>query len=534
MPSLPLVILSLLNEFAGSFTKRTWRHAQTLLIGTILSSGKRTVTAALRALGLSQEPNFSKYHRVLNSARWDSWQLVKILLGLLLPLVPNDYAILIAIDETLERRKGNQITAKGCYRDACRSTKGMVVHCFGLKWQCAALLIKLPWNDRYWALPFMTVLCVAKTYDHKKTGYPIVVMSNKKTVLNKAELGYHKKRLYYRGADNANLTLDDKLNSTLTRGIKAKMAIGKKLTLIKRNIQGLGKKDMTLLTATCGVRRIRHRSSVDYAVLMMVKISQYLKRPLFLLGDGGFACIKLGHACQRRQVTLISRLRKDAALYESAPEASEKKRGRKPLKGKKAKSLHELIIQSDLAWQEQEIAWYGGIKKKVALHSGTNLWYKPGNKPLAIRWVLVKDLESGSIEAFFSSDQNVAAATIVEYFVLRWNLETTFEETRAHLGIETQRQWSEPAINRTTPVLMGLFSLVCLMAHKLANGSSIPVLSAAWYEKNSQATFSDVLRFVRQAITRGKYINTSWINDDMVQIPIAEFERLINNEFMAA
>ena len=177
---------------------------------------------------------------------------------------------------------------------------------------------------------------------------------------------------------------------------------------------------------------------------------------------------------------------------------------------------------------------YGGEKKLVELHSGTNLWYTTGCKPLAIRWVLVRDLESGNVESFFSTEQNLAAETLVEYFVMRWNIEVTFEEARAHLGVETQRQWSDNAINRTTPVLFGLFSLVCLMAYKLTDGGHIPVAISAWYDKKSQATFSDVHAYVKQALTREKYLNKSWVQGDMVQIPLEEFKTLIDIELAAA
>lgn len=534
MLPLPVVILSLYASFAHVFTKPTWEHAQVLLTGAILCPGKRTVTAAMQALGLSNERNFSKYHRVLNGAKWDSWQLVKILLGLLIVLVPANFPILIAMDETIERRKGKRIKAKGCYRDSCRSSKSMVVHCFGLKWQCAALLVKLPWNDRYWALSFMTVLCQAKTFDNQETGYQMIVMKKENSPLSVATLGCYKNRLYYCDANNINCQLSDKLHCKLLKSVKAKMSMSRKLTIIRQNIQRLGKKDMRVLTETCGIKRIRHRSSVEYAAIMMWKISRYLNRNWIFVGDGGFACIKLGLACQRRKVTLISRLRKDAALYEPVLEGAEKKRGRCPQKGVKAKTLNELIQQPDIIWQEHEIAWYSGVSKNVGICSGNNLWYTPGQKPLAIQWVLVKDLDTGKIESFFSTDQNLLAAKVVEYFVLRWNLETTFEETRAHLGIETQRQWSDEAINRTTPILMGLFSLVCLMALRLANGRGIQTLVTAWYDKKNQATFSDVMRFVKQAITREKYINMSWLNDDVVQIPWADIESLLNNGLMAA
>ena len=148
--------------------------------------------------------------------------------------------------------------------------------------------------------------------------------------------------------------------------------------------------------------------------------------------------------------------------------------------------------------------------------------------------MLVQDIITGNVESFFSTDIMIEASQIVEYFVLRWNIETTFEEVRAHLGVETQRQWSDNAINRTTPVLMGLFSLVTLMAHKLSNGALIPTLITAWYDKNGQATFADVLHYVRGSVLREKYLNKSWINDDLLQITVAELETIINYRLNSA
>ena len=324
------------------------------------------------------------------------------------------------MDETLERRSGKKITAKGCYRDACRSSHNLVIKCFGLKWLCAALIIKLPWSNRYWALPFMTVLCTSKKHDE---------------------------------------------------------------------LNGL-----------------KHKTSIDRAMQMVYIISRLLKRSWVLLGDGGFACIKLGHACDKSNVTLVSRLRLDAALFEDIAVSGEKRRGRKPVKGTKIATLKQQLKDGKIQWQECKVAWYGRILKTVKLSTGVNLWYKSGEKPLKIRWVIVMDPETNRTEAFFSTDINMAAITIVENFVLRWNLEVTFEEVRANLGVETQRQWSSKAIRRTTPILMGLFSLVCLIAdmqNKLTN-DLIQTVSASWYDKQDNATFSDVLIYVKRLIIREK------------------------------
>ena len=450
MPFLPEVILSLLANFANVFTKPTWKYAQTLITGAIICNGKRTVSSALRAMGLAHEPRFERYHRVLSKAQWNEFRLARILLGLLIALLPSGAPILIAMDETLERRSGKKITAKGCYRDACRSSHSLVVKCFGLKWLCAALIIKLPWSNRYWALPFMTVLCTSKKHDEQK-------------------------------------------------GIK-------------------------------------HKTSIDRAMQMVYIISRLLKRSWIFLGDGGFACIKLGHTCAKSGVTLVSRLRLDAALFDEIVVSADRRRGRKPVKGIKIDTLKQQIKDGKIQWQEFKVAWYGRVLKTVKLSTGVNLWYKSGEKPLKIRWVIVMDPETNRTEAFFSTDINMTAVTIIENFVLRWNLEVTFEEVRANLGVETQRQWSTKAIRRTTPILMGLFSLICLIAdmqNKLTN-DLIQTVSASWYDKQDNATFSDVLVYVKRLIVREKYINVSGVNDDFVQIPRREWEALINNGLMAA
>lgn len=450
MPTLPGVILTLLSSFSGVFTTPTWKHAQTLLIGAIICTGKRTVSAALRVMGLSNEKRFERYHRVLSKAVWSEFQLVKVLIGFLIPLLPENMPIFVAMDETLERRGGRKITVKGSYRDACRSSKGLVIKAFGIKWLCAAVIIKFSWTNRYWALPFMTVMCTSKKYD-------------------------------------------------LEQGRK-------------------------------------HKTSIDRAMQLVAIISSLLNRSWSLLGDGGFACLKLANECIAHGVSLISRLRLDASLFELPEEQPDGKKGRKPLKGKKVKNLKSRIKDDELIWEEQRIIWYGRIMKTMLLATGINMWYKSGENPVIIRWVLVKDPQTGRIEAVFSTGTNQSAAAIVESFVLRWNLEVTFEETRAHLGIETQRQWSEKAIKRTTPILMGIFSLICIIANELNKQGHhlIKSISTAWYDKEDNVTFSDVHLYVKQAIASDLYFNKSTQNNDVVQISKQNLEIIMNIMLTAA
>jgi hypothetical protein len=448
MPSLPRGTAAVLAPFSHLFTLPTWVHIQVLLMGAILCQGTRRVSTILRVMGLSHEKRFEKYHRVLNRAKWNSLAGAKILLGLLVQLLPASFPILIVVDDTIERRSGKKIKAKGCYRDACRSTQKLVVKCFGLKWVCLMLIVPLPWCKRPWALPFMTLLAPSK---------------------------------------------------------KANKAAGKE-----------------------------HKTSIDWTIIAIRVISRWLKRAFILIDDGGFACIKLGHACIKNNITLVSRLRLDVALYEAAPTPDKGQRGRRREKGKRVTSLKQLANDLMQPWRDAIVTWYGGEAKQVRILSGVNLWYSSGEKPLQVRWVLVLDVEKNQVEAFFSTDINLGPEQIVNYFVLRWNIEVTFFETRAHLGIETQRQWSDKAIARSTPMLMSLFSLVCLFTIEMLKNQSLPILTSAWYNKKGEATFADILAFVRRDIWAFRNFNDSRIEGEYVKIKPAEWEALLNQLAQAA
>lgn len=157
-------------------------------------------------------------------------------------------------------------------------------------------------------------------------------------------------------------------------------------------------------------------------------------------GDGGFACVRLGLACKKQNVVLISRLRLNAALYELSPSQIKGQRGRHREKGTRVTLLKALATDLSQDWQEIEGMWYGNEKKSVRTLTGINLWYSTGEKPLLIPWVLVIQSGVNQAEAFFSTELNAAPDQIINHFFLRWNVEVTFEESRAHLGIETQRQ----------------------------------------------------------------------------------------------
>jgi hypothetical protein len=158
MRTLPTTMIRVLAPFAPLFSKRVFRHAQALVAGAILAPGRRTVSSALRAMGLDQEKRFHRYHRVLSRASWSSREASGVLLGLVVKaFVPEGDPLVVGIDETLERRWGKKISAKGVYRDPVRSTHEHFVKSSGLRWVCVMLLVEIPWAARVWALPFLCV-----------------------------------------------------------------------------------------------------------------------------------------------------------------------------------------------------------------------------------------------------------------------------------------------------------------------------------------------------------------------------------------
>jgi len=164
MPTLQSESITILETFARLFSRRIWKHAKILLIGAILCPAERTVTAVLRVMGLSSEKHFQNYHRVLNRAVWSSVEASHLLLGLLIDAFARRGPVILGLDDTIERRRGSKIKAKGIYRDPVRSTHSHFVKASGLRWLSLMLLAPVPWARRVWALPFLTVLAPSERY----------------------------------------------------------------------------------------------------------------------------------------------------------------------------------------------------------------------------------------------------------------------------------------------------------------------------------------------------------------------------------
>jgi hypothetical protein len=439
---LPAEIITVLVHFQPAFSQPSYQKVVVLLVGTILARGRRTVTAALRAVGLQQHKQWAKYHHLLNRASWSGLTVSRLLLQVLVTtFVAVSATVDLVVDETLERRWGRQIRKRGHWRDSLASSKGLNVSTSGLRWLVLAVVVKLPWSHHYWALPCLSVLLTTPKVS-QKLGQP------HKTVAQVA---------------------------------------GQMAQWVRRVLPG---------------RRIK------------------------LIGDGAYSVIELGWTCLASGVTLIAPLRLDARLFGPPPHLTGKRVGRPPVVGKRLPNLEQVARQSSTLWHRSQVDWYDGRRKVLDWTTGTALWYSTGTAPLPIRWVLVRD-PAGKLpmRAYFSTDLEQPAPAIIADVVKRWAIEVTFEESRAHLGVETQRQWNDLAIERTTPALLGLFSLIALLGRALYPDGHLPLPQSAWYHK-TEASFSDVLALVRQALWGNFNYQTSAVDPDMVLIPRADLQRL--------
>ena len=452
MLPLPNEILAVLIAFAPLFSQPVFRHVQVLLVGAILTPGQHTVANLLRVMGLQDTQRFQNYHRVLNRAKWNSRKAAKILLGLLVDAFAPLGVLVLGIDETLERRRGDKIAAKGIYRDAMRSSKEFFVKSSGLRWICLMLLAPIPWAGRVWALPFLSVLAPSERY-HQQRGK-------------------------------------------------------------------------------------RHKTITHWAIQMIAQVRRWLpERMMVLVADSSYSVLDLLHRCNQfhNPIVMVTRLRLDAGLYEPAPPRTDKQRGRPRKKGARLPTLQAVLEDEKTLWQKVSIArWYSQRQREIEICSGTCVWYHGGLPVVPIRWVLIRDPDKKfKAQALLCTDLSCDPVEVIAWFVQRWQLETTFAEVRRHLGVETQRQWNELAILRSTPALLAMFSLVALLAHQQAQAGALLVRRAAWYVKE-QPTFSDAIASVRRALWRCSVFATCSAKTEMQKLQQALLERFADTLCYAA
>ncbi len=436
MLQLPTRFATVILPFAAMFVQqRTWQHAQVLLLGALLVPGQRTVCGILRIVGLRRERHFVTYHRVLNRAVWHSRLACRVLLAQLLRAFVPTGPVVLGIDDTIERRRGKCINAKGIYRDPVRSSRSFFVKTSGLRWLSLMLLAPIPWAGRVWGLPFLTVLAPSRRYCHE--------------------------------------------------------------------------------------RGLRYKALTDWTRQAALQARRWLPgREVVLVGDSAFATLDLLAALSGHGLIGVTRLRLDAALYEPAPPRQPGRKGRPRKKGARLPSLAQRLNDATTVWQPVTVTgWYGATERRLEICSDTAVWFHSGHTPLPIRWVLLRDPD-GQFEpqALLCTDPHRAPLAIIGWFVQRWPVEVTFREVRDHLGVETQRQWTDKAIARTTPCLLGLFSLVALLGARLHSRTRLTIAATAWYRK-SHPTFADTLAAVRREIWAAQGFSLSRVTRDMKKLP---------------
>jgi hypothetical protein len=361
--------------------------------------------------------------------------------------------LVVGIDETLERRYGRKIGARGIYRDPVRSTHENFVKASGLRWVCVMLLVPVPWASRVWALPFLSALAPSERYAAK--------------------------------------------------------------------------------------RGRRHKKITEWAWQLLLQVRRwYPEREIVAVADRAYASLKLLDRCRklRKPITFITRLRLDAALYEPAPPRRPRQIGRPRIKGERLPNLSVVADAPNTVWKPTKIAdWYGSEERVVEVASEMAVWYSTGLFAVPVRWVLVRDpRREFKTQPLLCTDLGADPKKILSWFVRRWQLEVTFQEMRRHLGFETKRQWSEMAIRRTTPALLGLYSVVTFFAHqRMRQATSALRRQAAWYHKR-HPTFADALAMVRKELWASATFYGSLAQTDTVKVPRAFVERLTDAVCYAA
>jgi hypothetical protein len=437
MLALPQAAESLISSFRCAFTRPSFDRFVLLCVGAIVTCGRRTVSRILWTVRSVVDAHPSSYHRFLSAARWSLWPMGRVLAAAVLERVDASQPVLLAVDDTVLHHRGAKVYGKGCHRDAVRSTHSETVKKWGHKWVVVAVLVRLPFTKRHWALPILAALyCVPRVSAEQ-----------------------HRRH---------------KTPCALARGLLA-----------------------TLL-------------------------HWFPDRRFVVIGDGGFASHDLAGFCRRHHphLTLIARMRRDANLYTQPAPVHPKtlqrwrrlRRKGLPLrrhhcrKGKKLPSPAATVAaaSSRRALPCPSVQWYGPSRRCVQLFSACGNWFRRGGNHsgslIPIRWVFVHDQASGRDDWFYSTDPSCCPQEIVERFAWRWSIEVTFEEARAHLGLETTRQRCQRSVLRTAPCLLGLFSLISLIftRHCQNQRRTVGLVHQTPCYHKTEPTFADALYAVRR------------------------------------
>lgn len=399
----------LFNALLFTFTNPTYHRFSVLLVGALLTTGRRTVANVLRTLRHLAPGHPTAYQRVFSRAPWSGLRLGCALMRFLLEYLVPDGTVQLVGDDTVDGHKGGRVYGKGRHRDPVRSTHSYTTWRYGHRWVVLAVLVKVPFATRRWALPVLV---------------------------------------------------------DLYRPPEVSAAEGR-----------------------------RHRTPAQLMCrLLRLLLIRFPGRTFVFAGDSGYGTHEVARFCRRHRtrLALVSKCHPDINLFASPPPYAGN--GRPRVKGARLPKPRQAAATAPRA--RLSVVWYGGGTRRVEAASGCGHWYKGGCGLVPVRWVFVHDAAGTHRDEYlFTTDPALSADAVVGAYCGRWNIETTFQESRSCLGLETTRGWCKNTVLRAGPCLFGLYTVVAILFHALPTAKRTGAV--AWPGK-ATVTFSDALCAVRR------------------------------------
>jgi DDE superfamily endonuclease len=421
--NIPDFALPVLTIFRPTFSSPTYNRFLVLLVGALLTTGRRTITNLLRIVGHQAPGHMSSYHRVFSRRHWSPWALARGLMRFLLTYVVPTDPVFLAGDDTVAERPGPKVFGKGRHRDGVRSTHSYTAYRWGHKWVVVSVLIKLPFAIRPWALPALVALYRAPEWDE--------------------------------------------------------------------------------------AHGTRHKTPAHLARLLLARLIRWFpERHFIFVGDTGYGTSETARFCRqhRRHLTLVSKVYGAAALSEPPPPRTPTTLGRPRVKGRKLLSPKEVVAQTTQR-PCLTVAWDGGAARNIAVVTGTGDWYRIGEALGEVRWVDVHDWTGTHRDEYvFTTDVTMSPQQMVEGYTQRWSIETTFQECREDLNLDSTKCDSQQTVLRLVPCLFGLYPPVVVLYLPLPKPLQAPGV-VGWRGK-STVTFSDMLSCVRRTVWQQWFFHT--------------------------
>jgi hypothetical protein len=462
MLTIPEFAQPVLGLFAPAFYHPTYQRVLVLLLAAVLTTGRRTVSNLLRTAAGLARGDASSFHRVLSRRRWSTLALARILTRFILEHWVPDGPVLLVGDDSVDEHRGAKVYGKGCHRDPVRSTHSYTAFRWGHQWVVLAILVQFPFATRAWALPVLSAL-------------------------------YHSPEKAAKAKSPAVRRRRNKAKDQ-TR-VQAKRRAGRKAS---------ARAQAEAPKKTKAQSRRQHKTPSELMRQLLVVLTHWFPERRFVFaGDGGYgthALARFAARRRRRNLTLVSLFYANAALHDPPPVVVGKRPSHRPRKKGAKRPTPEAVVAAAEQRERLEVSWYGGGRRTVEVVSGTGHWHKSGEGLVEVLWVYVHDLTGTHRDSYlFSTDPTMPVAQVIATYTGRWNIETTFQEMRAYLGLETTRGRTKHTVLRAAPCLFGLYSVVALLYAVLpADGAATEATVS--YRGKGAVTFSDAISVVRRQL----------------------------------